>query len=163
MLRAFLVGLMLVVLDQGASSQQQRTHDLTLTPEHVHWGYYDARVTPALRMAAGDRVRVETMIAGGLQRLRLAGVAESEIPDSLKAVELRVTERGPGAHPLTGPIFVEGAEPGDTLEIRILDIEFLHFFGVNAFSPGTGVIPDEFPYTHLRLLRWKPRNLGTAR
>jgi acetamidase/formamidase len=156
MLRAFLVGLLLVVLGQSASSQQQRTHDLTLTPDHVHWGYYDARVTPALRMAAGDRVRVETMIAGGLQRLRLAGVAESEIPDSLKAVELRVTERGPGAHPLTGPIFVEGAEPGDTLEIRILDIEFLHFFGVNAFSPGGGVIPDEFPYTHLRLLRWKP-------
>ena len=156
MLRAFLVGLMLVVLDQSASSQQQRTHDLTLTPEHVHWGYYDARVPQVLRVAAGDRVRIETMIAGGLQRLRLAGVAESEIPDSLKAVELRVTERGPGAHPLTGPIFVEGAEAGDTLEVRILDIEFLHSFGVNAFSPGTGVIPDEFPYTHLRLLRWKP-------
>jgi acetamidase/formamidase len=89
-----------------------------LTPEHVHWGYYDSRVPPVLRIVSGDRVRVETMIAGGLQRLRFAGVAESEIPDSLKAVELGVTERGPGAHPLTGPIFVEGAEPGDTLEVR---------------------------------------------
>ena len=156
MLRALLIGLLLFASGQSASSQQQRTHDLTLTPEHVHWGYYDSRVPPALRMAAGDRVRVETMIAGGLQRLRLAGVADSEIPDSLKAVELRVTERGPGAHPLTGPIFVDGAEPGDTLEIRILDIQFLHDFGVNAFSPGSGVIPDEYPYSHLRLLRWKP-------
>jgi len=71
-----------------------RTHDLALTPEHVHWGYYDSRVPPVLRIASGDRVRVETMIAGGLQRLRMAGVAESEIPDSLKAVELGVTERG---------------------------------------------------------------------
>jgi hypothetical protein len=53
-------------------------------------------VPPVLRIASGDRVRVETMIAGGLQRLRLTGVAESEIPDSLKAVELGVTERGPG-------------------------------------------------------------------
>jgi len=156
MLRAFLGGLVLFALAQTTAAQQPRTHDLTLTPEHVHWGYYDSRVTPVLRMAPGERVRIETMLAGGLQRLRLAGVAESEIPDSLKAVELRVTERGPGAHPLTGPIFVEGAEPGDTLELRILDIEYLHFFGVNAFSPGTGVIPDEFPYTHLRLLRWKP-------
>ena len=48
-----------------------------------------------LRIGSGDRVRVETMLAGGLQRLRMAGIAESEIPDSLKAVELGVTERGP--------------------------------------------------------------------
>ena len=96
------------------------------------------------------------MVAGGLQRVRLAGASESEIPESLKAVELRVTERGPGAHPMTGPIFVDGAEPGDTLEVRILAIEFLHPFGVVAFNPGGGVIPDDFPYAHLRLLRWQP-------
>jgi acetamidase/formamidase len=96
------------------------------------------------------------MVAGGLQRLRLAGVPESDIPDSLKAVEQRVTERGPGAHPMSGPIFVETAQPGDTLEVRIIAIEFLHDFGVNAFSPGGGVLPDEFPYAGLRLLRWRP-------
>jgi acetamidase/formamidase len=39
---------------------------------------------------------------------------------------------------MTGPIFVEGAEPGDALEIRILAIEFLHPFGVVAFNPGGG-------------------------
>ena len=71
----------------------------------------------------------------------MAGISESEIPESLKTVELRVTERGPGVHPMTGPIFVEGAEPGDTLEIRILAIEFLHPFGVVAFNPGGGVTP----------------------
>jgi acetamidase/formamidase len=122
----------------------------------VHWGFYDARVAPALRVASGDRVRVETMVAGGLQRLRLAGVPESDIPDALKAVEQRVTERGPGAHPMSGPIFVDSAQPGDTLEVRIVAIEFLHDFGVNAFSPGGGVLPDEFPYAGLRLLRWRP-------
>src|SRR5436189_4509178 len=102
-----------------AVAQSPRTHELPLRPENVHWGYYDAALKPALRVASGDRVRVETMVAGGLQRLRLAGVAETEIPDSLKAVEQQVKERGPGAHPMSGPIFVEGAEPGDTLEIRI--------------------------------------------
>ena len=135
-------------------AQTPRVHEMPLVPEHVHWGYYDARLTPALRVTSGDRVRVETMVAGGLQRLRLAGVGEGEIPESLKAVEQRVTERGPGAHPMSGPIFVETAQPGDTLEVRIVAIEFLHNFGVNAFSPGGGVLPDDFPYAGLRLLRW---------
>lgn len=139
-----------------ASAQTPRVHDLPLTPEHVHWGYYDARIPPALRVASGDRVRVETMVAGGLQRLRLAGATEAEIPESLKAVERTVTERGPGAHPMSGPIFVETAEPGDTLEVRIVAIEFLHTFGVNAFSPTGGVLPDDFPYSQLRLFRWRP-------
>ena len=127
-----------------ARAQTPRVHELPLTPEHVHWGYYDARLAPALRVASGDRVRVETMVAGGLQRLRLAGVPDSDIPESLKTVEQRVTERGPGAHPMSGPIFVEGAAPGDTLEVRIVAIEFLHDFGVNAFSPGGGVLPTTF-------------------
>jgi acetamidase/formamidase len=137
-------------------AQTPRVHELPLRPESVHWGYYDARLAPALTVASGDRVRIETMVAGGLQRLRLAGVAEADIPDSLKVVEQRVTERGPGAHPMSGPIFVQGAAPGDTLEVRILAIEFLHNFGVNAFSPGGGVLPDEYPYAQLKLLRWPP-------
>ena len=144
----------LAVATGGA--QSARTHELPLVAAHVHWGYYDARVPPALHVASGDRVRVETMVAGGLQRLRLAGASESEIPESMKAVERLVTERGPGAHPMSGPIFVDGAEPGDTLEVRILAIDFLHPFGVNAFSPGGGVLPDEFPYAQLKLFRWQP-------
>src|SRR5215467_15304861 len=81
-------------------SQTSRTHDLKLLPENVHWGYYDPAVKPVLRVASGDTIRVETMVARGLQRLRAVGVPEQEIPDALKAVETAVTERGPGAHPL---------------------------------------------------------------
>src|SRR6266487_6029042 len=102
------------------SAQTARTHDLRLLPGNVHWGYYDASVRPVLRIASGDTVRVETMVARGVQRLRAAGVKEEEIPDSLKLVERNVTDRGPGAHPLTGPIWVESAEPGDVLEVKIL-------------------------------------------
>src|SRR2546427_9872884 len=101
-------------------SQSSRTHELKLVPENVHWGYYDAAVKPVLRVASGDTIRVETMVARGLQRLRAVGVQEQEIPSALKAVEEGVKERGPGAHPLTGPIWVEGAAPGDTLEWRLL-------------------------------------------
>ena len=154
--RAFPIGLIVLVAAPAAWSQQPPLRELTLTPEHVHWGYYDSRQAPALRIASGNRVRIETMVAGGLQRLRLAGASEAEIPQALKTVELRVTERGPGVHPMTGPIFVEGADAGDTLEVRILAIEFLHPFGVVAFNPGGGTLPDEFPYAHYRLLRWQP-------
>jgi acetamidase/formamidase len=154
-----------VVLAAGISAsavraQTPRVHELPLRPETVHWGYYDPKIPPALRVASGDRVRVETMVAGGLQRLRLAGVPESDIPESLKAVEQRVTERGPGAHPISGPIFVEGAQPGDVLEIRIIAIDYLHNFGVNAFSPGGGVLPDDYPYAGLKLLRWSAGATG---
>jgi acetamidase/formamidase len=153
-MRARLLSAIGIASAAALHAQTPRVHELPLRPESVHWGYYDAKLAPALTVASGDRVRVETMVAGGLQRLRLAGVTEAEIPDSLKAVEQRVTERGPGAHPMSGPIFVQGAAPGDTLEVRILAIEFLHNFGVNAFSPGSGVLPDEYPYAQLKLLRW---------
>jgi acetamidase/formamidase len=154
--RTLVIGLVLLATTRPTSTQQPRAHDLAVTPEHVHWGYYDSRVAPVLRMASGDRVRVETMVAGGLQRLRLAGARETEIPEALKTVEVRVTERGPGVHPMTGPIFVEGAAPGDALEIRILAIEFLHPFGVVTFNPGGGVLPEDCPYAHFKLLRWQP-------
>ena len=137
----------------AAASAWAETHELKITPANVHWGYYDARLKPVLKIASGDTVRVETMIAGGLERLRLAGAPEREIPDSLKQVENAVTYRGPGAHPLTGPIFVDGAEPGDTLEMRIQGFEFLHPFGMTGFRPGSGTLPDEFPYARFKLIR----------
>ena len=132
-----------------------REFELTLTPEHVHWGYYDSQVTPVLRVPSSSRVRVETMVAGGTQRLRLAGASDAEIPEALKAVEARISQRGPGVHPLTGPIYVEGAEPGDTLEVRIVDIAFLHPFAVVTFNPGTSQLPNDFPYAQYKLLRWR--------
>src|SRR5215467_13796278 len=119
-------GLMLAV----AALAVAETHELKLTPGNVHWGYYDSRLRPVLRIASGDTVHVETMVAGGLERMAMAGVPDSEIPAALKEVDSSVTDRGPGAHPLSGPIYVEGAAPGDVLEVRILGFEFLHPFGV---------------------------------
>ena len=56
----------------GASpaTAQSTTHDLPLVPANVHWGFFDARVPPVLRIRSGDRVRVETMVARGLERPR---------------------------------------------------------------------------------------------
>jgi acetamidase/formamidase len=135
-----------VVVLATVVSAAAETYDLKLTPANIHWGYYDSRLKPVLRVASGDTVRIETMVAGGLERLAMAGVPDAEIPALLKQVESAVADRGPGVHPLTGPIYVEGAEPGDILEVRILRFEFLHPFGVTGFRPGAGTFPDEFPY-----------------
>jgi acetamidase/formamidase len=144
-----------------ATTPQNKTHELRLTPQNVHWGYYDARVKPVLRIASGDSVRVETMVARGIERLRLAGVQDNEIPQAIKDVEAKITDRGPGAHPLTGPIFIEGAEPGDSLEVHIQSIEFLHPYGVGGFMPGSGTLPEDFPYTKFKLVRVNEK-AGTA-
>jgi acetamidase/formamidase len=143
-----------VVASAFAQSQAARQHELLLLPQNVHWGYYDATLKPVLRVGSGDTIRVETMIAGGLARLSAAGVTEAEIPAALKTVEAAVTERGPGAHPLTGPIWIDGAEPGDVLEIGILGFEFLHPYGVTGFIPGSGTLPDDFPYSRFKLFRF---------
>ena len=99
-------------------------------------------------------------IAAALERVRMAGVKDSEIPDSLKLIEGNVKERGPGAHPMTGPIYVEGAEPGDSLEVHILGFEFLHVcffeFFCNQFTNcfGTKNLTDKFAdcFSHFFIL-----------
>jgi acetamidase/formamidase len=144
-----------------AVAQNGRTHDLKLLPGNVHWGYYDAELKPVLRIASGDTVRVEAMLARGLPRLRAAGVQDNEIPEALKVVERTITERGPGAHPLTGPIYVDGAAPGDALEVKIVGFEFLHPYGVSGFIPGSGTLPEDFPYVRFHLVRFDLR-AGTA-
>ena len=161
MKRVILIGVAWLLPAVLSFSQTSRSHDLKLLPENVHWGYYDAAVKPVLRAASGDTIRVETMVARGLQRLRAAGAAEEEIPDALKVVERTVKERGPGAHPLTGPIWIEGAEPGDVLEVKILGFEFLHPYGVSGFIPDNGTLPTDFPYARFKLVRFDER-AGTA-
>ncbi|MBI4886980.1 MAG: acetamidase/formamidase family protein [Acidobacteria bacterium] len=153
--------ILILLLTATPLAQSGRTHELRLLPQNVHWGYYDATLKPVLRVASGDTIRVETMVAGGLARLRAAGVSEAEIPEALKVVEAAISERGPGVHPLTGPIFVDGAAPGDVLEVKILAIEFLHPYGVAGFIPGSGTLPDDFPYSAFRLFRFDAGR-GTA-
>ena len=133
------------------SVARPENHRLPLTPENVHWGYFDARLAPVLRVASGDVIEVETMVARGLERMRLAGASLEDFPESIRRVESEVRERGPGAHPLTGPIFVEGAEPGDVLEVEIEAIDLWSPLGVCGFLPDGGTLPREFPYAGLKL------------
>ena len=150
-LLAVAAGLVAACAVAPTSASAQTTHEIPLEPGNVHWGYYDASVAPVLTIRSGDRVYLETLLARGLSRLALAGADPARFPPAMVEVEEAVTERGPGAHPMTGPIFVEGAAPGDVLEIRILGIDLMMPFGVSGFLPGGGTIPDDFPYAGLQL------------
>jgi acetamidase/formamidase len=141
--------LLLSLYATPTSLAAQSTHRLPLVPDNIHWGYYDATIEPVLTVRSGDRVAFENLLARGLDRLRLAGFAEDRFLPSMLAVEAGVSDRA-GSHPLTGPIYVEGAEPGDALEVRFLDIGFLTPYGVSGFLPGGGTLSEAFPYGQLR-------------
>jgi len=112
----------------------QRVHRLPATPSTVAYGYYSAAATPVLRIASGDIIEVETMITSRPDRLEAAGLPAAEVEASLREIVERVTDRGPGGHILTGPVFVEGAEPGDVLEVRILQVDLKLPYGYNGCS-----------------------------
>ena len=105
----------------SAVGQGPRTHRLEATPATVAYGYYWAEATPALRIASGDIVDVDTLLTNSPAGLQRAGLPDEKIQSSLKAIVADVTgdRRGPGGHILTGPVYVEGAEPGDALEVKI--------------------------------------------
>jgi acetamidase/formamidase len=118
-----------------------RTHRLEATPETVAYGYYWSEAKPAIRIASGDIIDVDTLLANTPLGLGRAGVPPEKIQESLTAIATHVTgdRRGPGGHILTGPVYVEGAEPGDTLEVKILSIDFAIDYGYNGCS---GFVPE---------------------
>jgi acetamidase/formamidase len=120
-------------------------YQLKASPETIVWGYYSAAAKPVLRIKSGDRVTIDTMITSSPERLAGAGVKPDQIEPELRAIYEKVTDKGPGGHILTGPIFIEGAEPGDVLEVRILKITPKIGYAYNAFSTGRGFLPEEYP------------------
>jgi acetamidase/formamidase len=131
---------------------QGATHRLLPTPRTVTWGYFDARTPPALRVRSGDTVEIETLAGGGATELEAAGLPREKMQPALLEVEREVKDRGEVPHILTGPIWIEGAEPGDVLEVKILAVELAVPYAWSAFAPGRGFLPDEFPYAYSKLV-----------
>jgi acetamidase/formamidase len=126
-------------------------HELRSSPTTVHWGIFDASLPPALRIASGDTVTFQCL-SGEPNDLPPSGF---DIPPELREVHAQV-KRGPGPHFMTGPVHVEGAKPGDVLEIRILSAELRSDWGWNIIVPGHGTLPEDFPSLrrlHIRLDR----------
>lgn len=147
MTRHFFLGLVLTTVAVTASvpAQSPATHRLEVTPETVAYGYYWADAKPALRIASGDIIDVDTLLTNSPQGLSRAGVPDDQIQASLKAVTTAFPagnpNRGPGGHILTGPVYVEGAEPGDALEVKILSIDLPIDYGYNSCAGQSPLRP----------------------
>jgi acetamidase/formamidase len=113
-------------------AQTPRTHRLGATPTTVAYGHYWAETKPVLTIESGDIIDVDTLLTSTPDRLEKAGVKPADIQASLRAIVDQVKDRGPGGHILTGPVFVNGAEPGDALEVRILSIDMPIAYGYNG-------------------------------
>ena len=132
--------------DWAARAAQGKHHTLPATLETVQWGWLDPREKPKLVVESGDTVSIETMMHSH-DKVQ-PGITMDQV------IELRKANPGGGPHSVTGPIYVNGAEPGDVLEVRILRIE-PKAFGVNFNLPGKdfptiGALAAEFPEGHIK-------------
>lgn len=147
----------------SATIDSRREPDTTLrsTPETVLWGYIAANLPPALTIESGDTVEIEALSHQGLTTgkdpekfFAAYGIASSEVLADAKTVYAEVKRpKGASVHVLTGPIYIAGAEPGDTLEVRVLDIKFRVPYGVNNTGPGKGVLPKLLKEPSAKLIR----------
>jgi len=137
--------------------------DATLqsTPDSVLWGYIAANLPPALTIKSGQIVEVEALSHQGLTTNKDPekffggyGIPGSDVLADAKVIYAGVKRpKGAAVHILTGPIYVEGAEAGDTLEIRVHDIKFRVPYGVNNTGPGKGVLPKLLNDAAAKLIR----------
>lgn len=124
-----------------------KTHELPATPETVHYGYFDYKTKFVLKVKSGDRVIVRTISAHS----DYLPENPERIPDGIDDI-LRIVRKGAGPHILSGPIEVEGAEPGDVLEVFIEDISLACDWGYNLIRSMGGAIPEDFPYNAGRVI-----------
>jgi acetamidase/formamidase len=130
-------------------------HFVPSTPENVAWGWFPIDKEPVLRIQSGETVRINTIThAGATQRAEpVEYLAEydvgpedihQDVLDFWASREGRARE-GRSGHVITGPIYVEGAEPGDMLEVQILSLETRMNWGINNTSSGGGVFSSGYP------------------
>jgi acetamidase/formamidase len=121
-----------------------KQHHLSATPDTVHWGYFDAKIPPVLTIRSGDQVTIES-ISGNQGYMPPADRGFEILPEYAEVFARH--RQGAGPHIMTGPIYVEGAEIGDSLEVRILDIQLRQNWGYNVIRPLAGTLPEDFGET----------------
>src|SRR5438552_3106122 len=114
-----------------------RTHRLDSTQAHYAW---DNALPPRLEVDPGDTVVFDTRAAADFYYSRASTHAD-------------VLARGPfRGHPLTGPVRVRGARPGDALVVEVLEMRPALDFGWTAIRPGRGLLPvEDFPKPYLQI------------
>jgi acetamidase/formamidase len=115
-----------------AQRPRPTTHRLEATPTTVAYGYYWSEAKPVLRIASGDIIDVDTLLTNTPRGLERAGVKPEDVQQTLRTIVDTVTDKGPGGHILTGPVYIDGAEPGDALEVKVLSIDISIPYGYNG-------------------------------
>ena len=128
-------------------------HHLKASGETCHWGFFDATLTPRLTIKSGDSVTIDTVT--GPPEMHPKPEAGFFTPPEIHDVHRNAEKTLPG-HILTGPVAVEGAKPGDVLEVRIEDVQLRQDWGYTFIRPLAGTLPedfDDFTLRHIRLDR----------
>lgn len=128
----------------------QTVHHLKASAKTVVVGYYDPSSPPALRVKSGDIVEMETLGVSPPERWIRNGLPR----DKVEPARIEIANANPnplGGHYLTGPVYVEGAEPGDVLEVQIRRITIAFPYALNEMGP-TGVLADQFPQPSGRVI-----------
>ncbi|MEN8599790.1 acetamidase/formamidase family protein, partial [Klebsiella pneumoniae] len=125
-------------------------------------GWLDPNEPPKLTVKSGDTVSIETWYHA-LDQIKPG--PDGKGPDMDELIRLRKANPGGGPHSVTGPIYVEGAEPGDTLEIRILKI-VPKDYGQNFNLPGKdfptiGLLPADFQEGFVRYYKFDLKKMQT--
>jgi acetamidase/formamidase len=163
---AILISAISLCADARAQNPSEKTAAQKSTGKHyvlpankdtVQWGWYDPTEKPKLVVNSGDTVSIETW-SHGMDEVK-PGVPIDEI------IKLRLANDGGGPHSITGPIYVNGAEPGDTMEIRITKILMKHS-GFNFNLPGkqfptVGLLASEFPEGHVEYFKLNSATMTT--
>jgi acetamidase/formamidase len=154
-----LVVITLVIAGSLAASD----HLLKITPETVAWGYYWSAAKPVLTVQSGDTVTVECVSVGNPATLERAGLPADQVEADIRRLyaEVPKEKKGPGGHPLTGPIAIEGAMPGDVLEVRIKEIRLRSGYAFNSMGPNSGFLKGEFTTNKTRIVYFdKEKTVG---
>jgi acetamidase/formamidase len=137
-------------------------HHLRSTPANIN-GFWSAEATPALKIKSGEVVEIDCLSLVGLPKEKEKiekFFTDNGIPLDNQAVKDIIAVKnelgdapGISSGVLTGPIYVEGAMPGDTIEVRILDIKSRTPYGINQGRPGGGGIPDLVPRPYAKIIK----------
>jgi acetamidase/formamidase len=133
---------------------QAAEYALAPSPTTIQFGYFTGKGKPVLTINSGDIVDLTTATQIDPADVDASGVVPpSAVPQYVRDVFREVKDRGPGPHILTGPIYVNGAEPGDVLEVRLLKIDPATDYGYNVMVPKGGLLPEDFTTRWQRVIR----------
>lgn len=142
---------LIFVLSTNAQSKKRQTKiptyfkiDHSLTADQTH-NKFSSSIKPVLKVKSGAVIEVFTEEASD-QELNFNSTAESIAGINANLI-----------HPITGPVYVEGAKPGDIITVNLLEIE-IGDWGWLAIFPGFGILAEEFTEPYLRNFKLDDKN-----